>query len=39
MAYVILQSLGIDGIPGSFAIVSDKREFVTVRFHRTLDIH
>jgi hypothetical protein len=39
MPYVILQSLGIDDISGFSALVGDKRDFVTVRFHRTLDIH
>jgi hypothetical protein len=39
MPYVILQGLGIDDIPGSSALVGDNRDFVTVRFHRTLDIH
>ncbi len=37
--YVILQSLGIDDIPGFSALLGDKRDFVTVCFHRTLDIH
>jgi hypothetical protein len=32
MPYVIFQSLEIDDIPGSSALVGDKRDFVTARF-------
>jgi hypothetical protein len=35
---VILQSLRIDDIPGFPLRVRDKRDFVTVLFHRTLNV-